>query len=550
MNVKAENMLMSTLLKKGQFIIPDYQREYDWNKENIDEFFADIDNLDVDERYFIGHIVCEGDFNGVEFKIIDGQQRITTTTIMLCVIRDRFYEIHKANLANGINENYIFSKDKEYNEFVVLENKMPYPVLQDYVQSVPDKKRPTTPLKSGEKKIIAAYNDFMLKTLNWDEHKLVIWRDKILNLEVIFVAVDDEVDAFTIFETLNAKGKDLTPMDLIKNKVFKNYISQPHLDEPRLSWKKIIENSKDSNLKFLNNFWASRFKKVSDRNIYKAFAKEAKDLNYNKFVDDLLKDSIIYDKITKPKEADWLMSFKSFISLEALVVFRVSVANAVLMSLVRELESRNISLAMFEYALSALERFHFINNAICSSRSSGLDTMYSKFAKDLFLANSKENKHKVIGKLTDTLQEKTPDKEKFKASFDDKLWYSTKDKDGKKNNKIVQYALKKIEYKLQNHNVKALNISLEHICPEVITSDWTEFDARLITNIANIVLLDKNFNSALGQKRYELKKSAILAKNTILSTNDVFKKNTEWNNDAIAARREELINMLYNDVWK
>lgn len=55
----------------------------------------------------------------------------------------------------------------------------------------------------------------------WTEEELIALRDKLLNLEIIFVAVSDEVDAFTIFETLNAKGKDLTPMISIKIKFLK-----------------------------------------------------------------------------------------------------------------------------------------------------------------------------------------------------------------------------------------------------------------------------------------------------------------------------------------
>ena len=65
----------------------------------------------------------------------------------------------------------------------------------------------------------------------------------------------------------------LQEMDLIKNQVFKNYPKEPHLDEPNDSWKEINNNIKDNTLRFLNNFWSSRYKKVSDRKIYKEFTK-------------------------------------------------------------------------------------------------------------------------------------------------------------------------------------------------------------------------------------------------------------------------------------
>ncbi len=163
MNVEARSQTIESILKKGEYIIPEYQREYDWSEDNLHEFFVDIDNSSENENYFIGHMVCEGRYNGSEFKVIDGQQRITTITIMLSIIRDIFYDKGLENLAEGIHDNYIFAKDKENQEYIILDNKMPYPVLQKYVQSKPrdkDKSVTSEPKKSGEKKIIKAYNKF------------------------------------------------------------------------------------------------------------------------------------------------------------------------------------------------------------------------------------------------------------------------------------------------------------------------------------------------------------------------------------------------------
>ena len=62
MEVKAESMLIDTVFQKGKYIIPEYQREYDWTEENITEFINDINEIEEKDRYFIGHIVLEGDF--------------------------------------------------------------------------------------------------------------------------------------------------------------------------------------------------------------------------------------------------------------------------------------------------------------------------------------------------------------------------------------------------------------------------------------------------------------------------------------------------------
>jgi len=546
MNVEARSQTIESVLKKGKYIIPEYQREYDWTDVNLSEFLDDI-NTSEEENYFIGHMVCEGDYNGDEFKVIDGQQRITTITIMLSVLRDVFIEKELENLAVGLHDNYIFAKDRDNNEFVILDNKMPYPVLQLYVQSKPENKnRDVQADKAGEKKIIKAYDKFykLWKTLS--EEELKVLRDKILNLEIIFVAVEDEVDAFTIFETLNAKGKDLTPLDLIKNQVFKNYNRQPHLEEPNDSWKVIIENSKEKSIKFLNYFWSSRYKKVSDRKIYKEFMKESikETFDYNIFIANLLEDSKIFKKITSPSQDDWNNNgeFKIYFALIAIQTFNIQVANSFLLSLLREYIERFISLAYLVKALRAIEKFHFINNAIVGARSSGLDIMYSRISRDLYNAEGKQNKHIVIDEMIEKLREKLPNKELFTANIDERLFYSTAET---KQKKVVQYVLKRLEYERQNWNIDLLEMSIEHIYPENPIAEWEHLDNSHIKNIGNLVLIDRDINSEVGNKNFINKKKIILDKSTILSTKDVFENNQEWNEDTINARKNELINSLY-----
>ena len=546
MNVEARSQTIESIFKKGQYIIPEYQREYDWTEENLNEFIYDI-NESNEENYFIGHMVCEGIYNGVKFRVIDGQQRVTTITIMLSVIRDIFYTKELYNLANGLHENYIFSKDRDNNEYVILDNKMPYPVLQEYVQSKPDKKNRTIQaVKSGEKKIIKAYNKFYKEWKDLSEDKLKKLRDKILNLEIIFVAVDDEVDAFTIFETLNAKGKDLTPLDLIKNQVFKNYNRQTHIDEPNDSWKNIIENSKDRNIKFLNYFWASRYKKVSDRKIYKEFIKKSKEnsFNYNIFIKNLLDDSKIFQKIISPKLEDWNGSgeFKVYFSLNAIQIFNIQVANSLLMSLLREYDDKKISLKYLVKALVAIERFHFINNAIIGGRSSGLDTMYSRISRDLYNATNKHQKHNVIDEMIKKLRDKLPNIEQFKAKIDSRLYYISTNT---KQKKLVQYALKRLEYEKQNYNIELLDVSLEHIYPEKFDQHWANINIKYIQDIGNLILLDKGINSDIGNKQYIKKKKIILERSTLLITKEVFEKYDEWNKESIEERKNLLIEKLY-----
>src|SRR5690606_28165090 len=133
-----------------------------------------------------------------------------------------------------------------------------------------------------------------------------------------------------------------------------------------------------------------------------------------------------------------------YLSINAITnVFGIEVANAMLISLIREYEHKNISQTYLVKALNTIEKFHFINNAICSNRSSGLDQFYSKSSRDLLNGDNKQSKHIVIDSLIKSLEEKLPNKDKFNLNFDSKLYYSSK---STKQRKLVYYVLNKIEF--------------------------------------------------------------------------------------------------------
>lgn len=554
MEVEAFSQKISNVLNKGKFIIPDYQREYDWEENEINDLLEDLEDIKPDESYFIGHMVFEGKFTGNEFKVIDGQQRITTITIMLSVIRDLFYSKDLNNLGNGINDKYIFSKDVDNNPFVILENKMPYPILQSYVQSIPKQKDLSiTPTKSGEKKIVKAYDYFNALFKDKTEQELKDLRDKVLNLEVIFVAASDKVDAHSIFMTLNATGKDLTPIDLIKNQIFSLYPKQPHIDEPNDTWKKIIENIDEKGTKFFNNYWSSRYKKISDSKLFKEFYKNVikPKVCIKIFLNQLYEDSLIYRKITIPNSNDWKgqNEYPIYLSIHAITnVFNIEVANPMLISLVREYEQKNISQAYLIKSLNTIEKFHFIYNAICSNRSSGLDQFYSKFSRELLNEQGKQNKHVVIDRFIKKLEEKLPNKDKFNTNFDEKLYFSSK---STKQKKLVYYILNKIELKKQNGNMQLHNMSIEHIYPENPKANvWKPIDEKQIVGIGNLVLLDAELNSKIGNADYQKKKEVVLRESNIISTKEVFDRNNDWSQDNINQRRNELVDYTFEDIWK
>lgn len=556
MKVEARNMTIDNVLGKGKFIIPSYQREYDWDDDNIEEFINDIEESDVGDNYFIGHMVFNGDFSGNTFEVIDGQQRITTITILLCCIRDRFIEQGNDGFANAIHNKYLFSIDRENNQYAILENKMPYPILQTRIQSKPvDRDNTIEPQKKGELRILSSYNKLYKRIAEYSVDALRELRDKVLQLETIFVAATGLEDASTIFMTLNATGKDLTALDLVKNYVFSKYPTLPHIDEPNDSWKTILQNTsgltKDNEKdRFLNNSFASRYRKVSDSKIYKEIVKQFKSgkTDAKRFISELKEDSKIYKTIIKPNPSDFNKTdYDIYESINAIIsIFKIEVANAFLLSLIREYKKKSISKKVTILALNSIEHFHYINNAICSKRSSGYDMLYAKYAQELFLQTRKQEKHEVIKKLVTDLLKRIPDKADYDTSFDKRVYYTS---EKTKQKGLVQYILSKMERR-ENKNAILIDISIEHIYPEKPNESWyTLSDSNNLMRIGNLALLDSGLNSEIGNKSYSLKKKAILKKSKIITTKKVF-ENEQWEEHDIIDRTQKISQYMYFDAWR
>lgn len=554
MKVDGQSVSVSKLLSSGSFTIPEYQREYDWEDEQINELKEDIFEIGNDESYFIGHMVFEGKKNGNSFIVIDGQQRLTTIIIMLCCLRDLFYELNADDSGDGINDNYIFYRDVEYKKHARLINDMPYPVLQARVINIPSERNNSVqPHKNGEKKIISAYENIYSSFKDKSIEELKQLRDKILNLETVSVFAEGVSNACTIFMTLNSTGKDLTPLDLVKSLIFSKYKKVPLINEPNDTWKTICNNIKH-NPKFLNQFFASRYKKVADRKLFKEIEKAMKTLvpgdsseSAKKFLQQMLNDSENYKKINEPSPEQWEKSeYDIYESIYAITKqFKIQVSKSFLLAIIRDYKSKQISKTYCLKALKSMERFHFINNAVCSNRSSGLDQLYAKFAHDLFQAPTRQEKHKVINQVCLDLKQRIASKSDFEANIDNKLYYTKHDE---KQKELVKYVLIKLERKRNSHSIP-IATSIEHIYPET-PKTMSLSDPNLIRNIGNLVLLEDDINSKIGNKEYADKKTYVISNSKINTAIEVFRKYNSWSDDEIKERRTNMITEIYDTMWK
>ncbi len=177
----------------------------------------------------------------------------------------------------------------------------------------------------------SSLNDYFKNDIPYLEILKAI-RDQILKCKTIFITVENENVAQTIFETLNAKGKDLETLDLVKNKLFGTLDEEHPSDFAKESWKKIKENlaSREDYVglsAFFRHIWISQYEFVTESRIYNSFLKHIKvnEDSYKEFLNNLNKSSLDYVKIVSPLQNDWTLQETKGVydSLSALRTFRV-----------------------------------------------------------------------------------------------------------------------------------------------------------------------------------------------------------------------------------
>ena len=278
---------LHSFLSDETYYIPDYQREYSWDEgDQLEDFWQDLQGTIEDQReHFFGQLVVhEEKISNDENKyfIIDGQQRTCTVVIMLAVLRDKFsaFENNNSEAQNkkeDIRIKYLGRWSPTNNELRLHLGENDRSFFRDNIQKAhPAQVDPKSP---SQKRIIKAYEFFdskiteLLETETDEDKKVDILLDiydtLITKFNAMVVITDDINEAFIIFETLNARGKDLETSDLLKNNLFMK--AGGNLDAVKKTWMDMIDAlaNKEDATKFIRYFWNSRNRFARASNLYK-----------------------------------------------------------------------------------------------------------------------------------------------------------------------------------------------------------------------------------------------------------------------------------------
>lgn len=543
-NIDGKKIELKELLSRDYFYrVPEYQRPYSWDEEQFQDLIQDLLDAKKEQEYFLGTIVVHKK-EGVN-DIVDGQQRLTTTMILLACLRDLIEDqefkdsiqekiIQKANVVDGIPEKIrIEVKDREiFNELIALEKGT---VINKEKERLPEPQwRYVTAIKTFREKLLKLSQDELKKFTKFFSQNCIM----------IFLSTDTFDDAFKLFTIVNDRGKQLRRIDILKANnispsIIKSEAVRNSLAQKWEDWEKTLGGDTFENVLFLLRFILLGEKPQNDLLVEfeeKIFKKGIIQKG-EKFIDLICEYSSLYNDIfedytyfEKSPDKNRLIGVIFIMNNE----FLSNEWKAPLM-----LYLKKFGLKDFPKFLSLLELKYlegWVNGQSKDSRIVSFGNVIkainsSKASTDLFSLPSLSHDKLVIKQgLTGDLYGKS----------------------------YCKYILARLELLATEHDVekKIKAKSIEHVLPQnpdaksLWNKTFTQADKNEWTNkIANLVLLSKSKNSSARNYDFEDKKKKYLDKRVSDYPRSIQVLGYDkWTVDVLRKRQDELLEAVLNDI--
>ncbi len=527
-----------------RYEIPKFQRDYSWETEHWDDLWQDILLVINSEEveHYMGYLVLQTGDNKT-FKVIDGQQRLTTLSILMLAVLKVLQEFSDTGNEKENNDIRIDSYRKNYigtlnTVTLISDNKLKLNRNSDnYYRNnmVLLKDLPLRNTNSSEKQMrecfLWFYNKLNRKFKTGES--IANFVETIVDkLFFTVITVTDQINAFKVFETLNARGVQLSSSDLLKNYLFsvidetKPHISE--INELENLWSRIIGKLGSRKFEdYLRYYWNSKNKTVRKNQLFKIIRTNVKSKEDTfKLIRDLDDTADLFIAIQDPESEYWneLKGVRKFLS--ELKLFQIKQTNSLLIA-----AYKNLSPTLFLKLVKAVSVISFRYNII-----GGLNP------------NEQEERYNAVAnKITNTKNLNIKDLQpvyvldnNFENDFATKQF-----KNNTRSHKIVKYILARIEeYKFRNDiNLDSDIYTIEHILPESATEEWGEFTdeeiERCVHRLGNLTLLEKKLNREADTLQFNGKKPFFERSNSKI-TNQIPANNDIWNEIKIKARQKEL----------
>jgi hypothetical protein len=559
--VTSNGKTIHQILRAGTYRVPRFQRPYSWDRAVVEDFWQDL--TESRPGYFIGSMVVYTQ-NDDLYGLVDGQQRLTTITILLAAIRNELRALGEDDAGAGVHT-LIERRDLSNKDRFVLESETSYPYLQGQIQSLPGAAEVVIAAGAEEKTLQQAFA-FLADRVHGlvaglsrarKLAQLLELRDRVLTLTVVLVEVEDEDNATVIFQTMNSRGKDLETADLVKSHLLGELrADNASFDQARDSWNSILqlfdESGADLSMnRFLLHSWLSRHDYVGEKQLFKQVRGLARgEEAARRHLANLVEDAHLYRTAQEPKYRNWSRGETELRnSLEALMLFRLRQPLPMVLALLRDLDSKTLKPRMVLRGLRVIEHFHFVSTAVTNQPSSGgVSRMYALAARELLVAGTPQEKAEAIKRLDDKLRLRLPSYAEFEASFLELRSSNAYTQQ----TPLVRYALRRLHIAAGPRGVTPDELdfdalTIEHLVPQG-NKRPTGVTPDDVARLGNLLLVTQALNHELADKSFPTKQQILRSKRAL--PGDDFLVAVQWGSAEIVERTKKLAKRAYEDVWR
>ncbi|GAA7091735.1 DUF262 and DUF1524 domain-containing protein [Helicobacter pylori] len=472
---------------------------YSWKKEQCEQLWDDIIKIGGNDKmngHFIGSILYVRDDNthSSPLLIIDGQQRLTTITLLLIALKNHLSEEVKIleKFSRKNIENYLINSDKKFRLILSESDKDTLLFLIDK-----NKRKPSEP----SVKIVENFELFE-KWISENTDKLETIFKGLKKLMIVWIALDKGDDPQLIFESMNSKGIELTQADLIRNYIIMETEVGKQEDFYNGYWRAMEENFKQNETlfnRFVKHYLTIKAGKIpNEKRVYEAFKdyQQKEGIEIEDLLKDLQKYCGYFCQIAFKKEADKGLNK----ALSFLVDLEMDVVYPLLLELYSDYSDGVLSEADFIPIIALIESY-ICRRAVCGLGTNSLNKVFpfvtKKINKDQYLESIKAH----FGYLTE--KQRFPNNDEFKKLFITIDFYNFKRK---------KYFFERLESFERNERVYTHEYTIEHIMPQTLNLEWERdlgenFQAihdKYLHTIGNLTLTgynEKYSNNSFQEKR-------------------------------------------------
>jgi hypothetical protein len=516
MLMEPTNQTFQELIGNGvKYQVPRFQRDYAWDREQWEDLWSDIETIKDEHYHYMGYIVLQRK-SQYDFEIIDGQQRLITLSIVVLAAMKNIQVLINKNEEAGENtermrvltERYIGSKNPvslKVDSKLSLNRNNGTNFKSICSALEPPNKRGQT---HTNKLLNKCFKFFESKKIGNTGEEIAEFIERVSSSMVFTkIVVQDDLNAYKVFETLNARGVQLSTPDLLKNYIFSvvtknNTISDEELNELDESWSEIVSQLGESNftdfIRYHHNFQATL---VTKKDLFLSVRKLAdtpeKAYEYLRSLSDY---APIYASLLNPHDDWWANQDVVYRNvrkyLEGFELFNIKQPFTILMVAFHQFTADEfIKLAKYLYVLAI--RY----NVICHHSPNEQESAYNQLAIKI---HTKEMTRASHVKNSEIFKKLYPNDEEFFNAFEFHKMPS------RQSTKKIRFLLAEIETYL-DHETDHNTTTLEHICPYNPTEEWDDYFGEGVNDIqdrlGNMVLLE---NDNLKRANFEVKQKAYL----------------------------------------